>query len=177
MSAWWHLADSAPAGRDVRYLHQCGPLQAIPTVKYLWAAESILGGCKPLIWTYFRASRSQWSRVRYRWLRAAATTLSVSQLMRPSLRWSAFGHLTDVRNGRSVGLRLTQGGLCRRRGVLCSFHAVRQISRDGLKYQHRRQSQHESHTGDIGSRGEEDARCGAGIRTVSSQRQWHQHTE
>jgi hypothetical protein len=62
------------------------------------------------IWTYFWAARSYWTRARYRLLRAAATTLSVSQLMRPPLRWSAFGHLADVRNGRSVGLRLTQGG-------------------------------------------------------------------
>ena len=35
------------------------------------------------------------------------TFLNNSQLLRPPLRWSAFGHLADVRNGRSVGLRLT----------------------------------------------------------------------
>ena len=43
---------------------------------------------------------------------------------------------------------------------------VRQVrppgeKRASLKYQHGRQSQHESHAGDIGSCGEEDARCGA----------------
>ena len=31
------------------------------------------GGCEPGIWTYFRGTRSQWTRVRYRWLRAPAT--------------------------------------------------------------------------------------------------------
>ena len=42
------------------------------------AAEAILGGCRPLIWTYFRAFRSWRSRVRYRWLRALDLNLHLS---------------------------------------------------------------------------------------------------
>ena len=37
---------------DIWLMRTCVPL------KPLWAAESILGGCRPPIWTYFRASRS-----------------------------------------------------------------------------------------------------------------------
>ena len=43
---------------------------------------------------------------------------------------------------------------------------------ENLKYEHGRQCQHESHAGDIGSCGEKDARCSAGIRAESLQRQW-----
>jgi hypothetical protein len=37
------------------------------------------GGCEPGIWTYFRGTRSQWTRVRYRWLRAQDLNLRTVQ--------------------------------------------------------------------------------------------------
>jgi hypothetical protein len=36
-----------------------------------------IGGFESGIWTYFWASRSKWSRVRYRWLRVPATIKNV----------------------------------------------------------------------------------------------------
>jgi hypothetical protein len=51
-------------------------------VKSRRVAGQILGSCRPLIWTYLRASRSQWNRVRYRWLRAPATTLADRSIRR-----------------------------------------------------------------------------------------------
>jgi hypothetical protein len=35
-----------------------GSMRTCITLKPLWAAESILGGCRPGIWTYFQAFRS-----------------------------------------------------------------------------------------------------------------------